>query len=370
MTTTSAALAPARPRAPRPAQSPAKASPAVTVTVADQSDASRRDAFVRRSAGATAFHLSHWHDAISASFGHRIFDLVAERDGQIVGLLPLCEIRSPLTGRALISCAFAVEGGPIADDPDVREALCAHAEELMHERRCTRLETRCPPPERDGWHAVSGLHYGFARDLEPDPEANLARVRRKQRAMVRKAIKLGLEARIERDPSVFHQLYAQSYLRLGTPVPAKRYIQALLDSFADEADILTVYNEGSPVASVLSLYFNGICLPYYSGASAQARDVAGNDFMYYALMRHAVSERGCHRFDFGRSKAGSGPFDFKRHWGFEPKPLTYAVYAPDGVPPAPANPANGRFAQAVRLWQRLPLPVSKALGRYLFPHFG
>ena len=39
-------------------------------------------------------------------------------------------------------------------------------------------------------------------------------------------------------------------------------------------------------------------------------------------MRRAC-ERGVRVFDYGRSKRGTGSFDFKKNWGFEPAPLAY-----------------------------------------------
>ena len=46
--------------------------------------------------------------------------------------------------------------------------------------------------------------------------------------------------------------------------------------------------------------------------------------MYWELMRRAC-ERGLKVFDFGRSKRGTGSFDFKKNWGFEATPLVYEL---------------------------------------------
>ena len=81
--------------------------------------------------------------------------------------------------------------------------------------------------------------------------------------------------------------------------------------------MLTVLdNTGAPVSSVLSFYFRDEVLPYYAGDHERARALAANDFKYWDLMRRAV-ERGVRVFDYGRSKRGTGSFDFKKNWGFE-----------------------------------------------------
>ena len=61
---------------------------------------------------------------------------------------------------------------------------------------------------------------------------------------------------------------------------------------------------------------NGTVYPYWGGGTHAARALRANDRMYFALMAHARAQ-GCTRFDFGRSKAGTGAAAFKKNWGFQ-----------------------------------------------------
>jgi hypothetical protein len=70
---------------------------------------------------------------------------------------------------------------------------------------------------------------------------------------------------------------------------------------------------------VLTFYFRDEVLPYYAGDDLAARELAANDFKYWELMRRACA-RGYKIFDYGRSKVGTGPYSFKKNWGFEPLP--------------------------------------------------
>jgi len=87
--------------------------------------------------------------------------------------------------------------------------------------------------------------------------------------------------------------------------------------------------------------------------------------MYFALMRHAAA-RGCTRFDFGRSKAGTGAFAYKKNWGFEPRPLVYAAKGEARE----TNPLSPKYRLQVALWKKLPLwaairlgpPIARGLG--------
>ena len=115
---------------------------------------------------------------------------------------------------------------------------------------------------------------------------------------------------------------------------------------------------------MISFYFRDEVLPYYGGGSKAARDVAANDFMYWEVLRRAV-EAGYRRFDFGRSKIGTGAFNFKRHWCFEPEPLFYEhrLFGREAIPQR--NPLNPKYAPAIALWKQLPLPVANRIGPIL-----
>ena len=120
---------------------------------------------------------------------------------------------------------------------------------------------------------------------------------------------------------------------------------------------------------MLSFYFRDEVLPYYAGDDEAARDLAANDFKYWELMRRACA-RGCRLFDYGRSKQGTGPYAFKKNWGFEPKPLSYeyCLYKRDAVPQN--NPANKKYRLMIEAWRRLPLPVANWLGPHVVKSLG
>ena len=311
-------------------------------------------AFVRAQPAATPFHLPAWSRAIERGCGQRAHYLVAERDGAITGVLPLTEMRSPLFGNALVSAGFAVGGGVLGEGG---EALIAAARALG----LPSIELRGGAAPA-GWAVDDTTYLGFVRPLAADDEAELAAIPRKQRAEMRKALANELEVvtgGVER-AGEHYAVYAESVRNLGTPVFPRALFRAVLETM--DADVLTVRHQGRAVASVLSLYFNGIVYPYWGGGTAAARGLRANDRMYFALMSHARA-RGCTAFDFGRSKAGTGAAAFKKNWGFEGVPLAYAKWSEGAA--REVNPLNPKYALMVRTWQRLPLPLANLLGPWI-----
>ena len=125
--------------------------------------------------------------------------------------------------------------------------------------------------------------------------------------------------------------------------------------------MVTVLDDGQPIAAVMNFYFRDEVLPYYGGGTAQARQRAGNDFMYWEVMRRAA-DRGCRLFDFGRSKIGTGAYAFKHNWGFTPAPLHYRYRLAPGAAIPDHNPLNPKYRLFIAAWKRLPLPVANLLG--------
>lgn len=348
---------------------PAEAVMPLHVCAAAAGDDARVAAYVRAHPQGTPFHLPAWLDAVAKGTRNRAHLLVAERAGMIAGVLPLTEIRSLLFGNALASSGFAVGGGAIGDDAAACAALLDAGWRLAGERGVKSLELRGGHlPQDEGWQHKTGSYAGFVRPLAADDDAELKAIPRKQRAEVRKAFAAetagDLTVEIGRDDRAarrHYALYAESVRNLGTPVFPRRLFDAVRAAFGDDADILTVLAGGRPVASVLSLYHNGTVMPYWGGGTQEARTLRANELMYFALMRHARA-RGCAAFDFGRSKYETGPFAYKKNWGFEPQPLAYAVRTADGAEAREVNPLSPRYQAKIAAWKKLPLWLANRLG--------
>ena len=313
------------------------------------------------------FHRSAWGGIFRDVFRLKTHYLVAERDGAVTGILPLVRQNSILLGRGLISSPFCVEGGPLAADAASAQALDDAAKSLMAESGASYVEYRSRKASRPGWQNKSGLYATFHRPISTDIEADLTRIPRKQRAVVRKALAGALTVEIDRDPERFYPIYAASVHNLGTPVFGKNYFRSLCQRFGEACDIVVVLDQGEPVSAVLNFYHRDTVLPYYGGGLAAARKSGANDLMYWAVMRHAAA-KGCTVFDFGRSKAGSGAFAFKKNWGFEPDWLDYEYWLADGQSLPDNNSASPKYRFFVESWKKLPLPLANRIGPLLIRH--
>ncbi len=322
------------------------------------------DAFVRSTPGGSPFHLLAWKRAVETAFRHRAHYLMAVHGGGLEGVLPLFEVRGLLGGRGLVSVPYGVYGGVCATSAAAREALVGASRQLAGRVKADYVELR----HRSGQEAdlpTKSLYVTFSRPIESSEEANLNAIPRKQRRMTRQGLKHGLRPEFGlQHLDRFYDIYAHSVHSLGSPVFPRRLFHAIGQEFGKDCELLTIWKDSVPVSGVLTLLFEDQVLPYYGGARQEALAFAVNDFMYWELLCHAA-KAGYRTFDFGRSREGTGAYNFKRHWGFEPVALPYQYVLLDGSQMPNLSPSNPRMHFAVEAWKRMPLPLTKVVGPFL-----
>jgi FemAB-related protein (PEP-CTERM system-associated) len=319
------------------------------------------DAFVRSTPGGSPFHLTAWKKVVESAFGRQPHYLMAMRGGGIEGVLPLFLVRDLLGGRGLISVPYGVYGGICSTSTAAADALVAAATELAARVKADYVELRHRAGQALALPTKS-LYVTFSRTISSSEEENLNAIPRKQRRMTRQGAKHGLRVELGVEHlDGFWDVYAHSVHALGSPVFPRKLFRAIVQEFGKDCELMTVWRDEQLVSGVLSLFYEDQVLPYYGGALRDALQYSVNDFMYWELICH-VAKAGYRTFDFGRSREGTGAYNFKRHWGFEPIPLPYQFILSEGSRMPNLSPSNSKMRFAVRAWKKLPLSVTKIVG--------
>ncbi len=333
-------------------------------SLADPWQVDELERWIGKRSDSTPFHRPAWISAVARGTGQQAVMLVCRQGQSIRGVLPLNAIGSLLFGRALVSSGFAVDGGILAVDQKAAQTLAEACWQEAEALRCPTAELRGGMLPDKGWTLKSDVYLNFAKPLERDDDAQLAAVPKRHRAEIRKGLANDLTIEIGRDApflDTHYRLYAENVHRLGTPVFPKKLFAEVLAAFGNKADILIVKKDGIAHSSVISLYHHGACMPYWHGASEHARELRSNEVAYFRLMGHARA-MGCTIFDFGRSKVGTGPSLWKKTWGWEGVPLTYATRAAPEDEARDINPLSPQYQRKVELWKKLPLPIANLIG--------
>src|SRR5262249_16836888 len=316
------------------------------------------------------FHLIPWQRMIRDTFGHEPLHLVAsDSAGEVNGVLPLFLVRSCIFGRLLVSTPLAAYGGILAESEEVSRALFQRAHDLAKKLKVRFVELR---HFRNSFPRDSllrkDLYVTFRTELKEDPQLNMLAIPRKTRAEIREGIRNDLEFRVDGiGPSEFFDVYSRSVRELGTPVFPKRLFVNGLKQFGPNCKIFSVHWKGQLASVVWTLFYKDEVVPYFGGSIRQYNRLAVNNFMYWMLIKYGC-ENGYKIFDFGRSKKGTGSFDFKRRWGMTMIELSYQ-YALVGQQSMPdTSPLNPKFSMGIQIWRRLPLPVTQLIGPMVSKH--
>lgn len=321
------------------------------------------DSFVESAQDATSYHRFKWKDVIAKSFGHQCYYLAAIDDKEEwQGVLPLVHMRSRLFGNFLISVPFVNYGGLLFKDESAKGTLLEEAERLRRSLGATHVELRhvgrsLPEiPTRE--HKVT-----MVLDLAADVDSQWRAFNAKLRNQIRKAEKNELRCIVGHLELLdeFYLVFARNMRDLGTPVYAKGFFRNILEAFPDTTRIFAVYHETTMIAAGIGSWFRDTLeVPWASSISAY-NGLCPNNILYWHAIRFAIGN-GLRKFDFGRSTPHEGTYNFKKQWGALPVQL-YWQYLLDGRNSMPdLNPSNPKYQAAIRLWQRLPLPVTKVLG--------
>jgi FemAB-related protein (PEP-CTERM system-associated) len=335
----------------------------------NESDIPQWDDFVVRHPFGTPFHLIAWKRTLEQTFGYRAMYLLAVEEKQIQAVLPLFLVKNPIIGKALISTPFAVYGGILANSEADVLKLHSRAVTLAKELGVDYLELRNAHREQCATAPNVDRYVSFTQPLVPDESTLMESLPKKTRNMVRKSLKQKFEMRYRsKDLKNFESLYAKSMRRLGTPCFPSKYFSNLQRNFGDMIDVRECWLDGTPMAASMNFMFKDDMHIYYAAAEAQYNHLSPNTYMYFDHLRWAGAN-GLKTFDFGRCKRGTGVFEFKRHWNTAMRELPYEVVLIRRKELPNFSPVNPKFQLAIKVWQSVPLWLTRLVGPRLIRLF-
>lgn len=343
----------------------AHASGPVDVTRLSDEDAPAWDRFVNQHPQATSYHHSGWQHVLHKAFGHTSYHLVAKRGGQVVGALPLVQLKSRLFGNFLVSMPFLNYGGVLALDETVRTRLREHAVTVAKELACSHLELRETVPSAT-WPMKTDK-VSMWLPLPNNKEELWVQLGSKLRAQIKKGLSHGLQFQVGGVELLddFYRVFSTNMRDLGTPVYAKHFFEIVLTEAPGQPELVVGRDaRGRPVAGALVLRHGLRMEVPWASTLRQANGMNANMTLYWIMLSHAC-EAGCTTFDFGRSTVNASTHRFKKQWGAQAVPLYWHYWMADGTPIPQINPGNSKYKLAISTWKHLPMTVSNQIGPYI-----
>ena len=332
----------------------------------DCTDRTLWDAYVTNHPTASNYHRYAWREVIENSFGHTCHYLAAkEKAGDIVGVLPLVYMQSMLFGRFLVSLPFFNYGGLLCDNQEIGNVLLSEAAALRGTLGAAHVELRHTEPW-PGELPTKQAKVSMLLDLGCDSELLWKGFNAKLRNQVRKAEKSGCTTAVGSLELLadYYTVFVRNMRDLGTPVYGEKFFSEILRVFPEDSRIIAVYLEGKPVAAGLVVRFRDTIEIPWASSIRDYNTLCPNNLLYWTALQHAITI-DCSRFDFGRSTPGEGTYKFKEQWGAKPIQLNWQYLLPEGASLPALNNKNPKFEMAIRMWQKLPLPITTLLGPHI-----
>ena len=328
------------------------------------------DATIDRAPRASVFHGSAWMRVLSDTYAYRPCSIIAKVEGAAMGVLPLMEVDSWLTGRRGISLPFTDECPALSATEGAAETLFETACEEGRRRRWRYIELRGGQPPRSGAPAAT-TYYSHELRLDRAERELFERIDPSGRRAIRKAQQGALTIEITRSIEGVNEFYALSRLtrrRLGVPPQPRAFFGNLQRLLLDRGHgfIVLARTEQRPVAAALFLHGNRSGLFKFGASDERYQHLRPNNLVMWEGIK-ALSALGCETLDLGRtSLSNEGLRRFKLSWGTEERMLNYFRYdcLADRWLTAPDR-SSGRHSA---IFQRLPLPISELIGALLYRH--
>ena len=336
----------------------------VTIRLLAEEDRRHWDEYVVNSATSSGYHLSGWKDVIEDSFGHRTYYLFAEdSESRIKGVLPLVHMKSLLFGNFVVSLPYFNYGGVCADDDEISKSLLKAAVDIATDINADHIELRHTRPASNGLPAKTHK-VSMRLTLPADPEELWLSFPSKLRSQIRRPAREEMYSRLggEEELESFFDVFSTNMRDLGTPVYSRKFFSNILRKFPDKTRISTIYSKGGePVASGFLFGFKETLeIPWASSLRCFSQ-YSPNMLLYWNVLKYAC-ENNYRVFDFGRSTAGEGTYRFKEQWGAKPVQLYWNFWMKNVGPLPELNPKNPKYQTAIKIWQKLPIGLTRLIG--------
>ncbi len=325
------------------------------------------------------YYDARWLKLLTTFYGYQIIPLTTtDEDGQVTGFLPLCFIKSPLTGRRLVSLPFSDYCPLLAVDEKSATQLVEQALHIAQEKHVKYLELRSGANEvleKRADFSANDLYVNWVLPLSASAEEAWSALRKPVQHQIKKSQKAGVQVRTAQsreDMDIYYRLHLNTRTKKhGMPAQARDYFLALWDTFAESGTmrLLLAESEGTPIAGII-LFAAGSTLHYAYGASDEKYlKLAPNNLLFWEAITWG-SKNDYKALDLGRTACNnSGLMEFKRRWGAIQEPMPYYYY-PQAAGLASTSESSWKYRMLTNNWRKLPLSVAGPLGGYVYKHLG
>ncbi len=329
------------------------------------------DALLATSDRATFFQTAAWARVLAGSYGYRPLYFTRIEAGKLIGLIPVMEVDSWLTGKRGVSLPFTDLCHPVVRDPEVFKELLAAVTAHGRKAGWKSLEIRGGQDFLGGEPAAARMLF-HTLALTP-AEAEVSRTfRGSTRRNIRKAEKEGVAVRLEHSRAAmeaFYRLHCGTRKRHGLPPQPWAFFDNIFKYVvaAGKGFVIVAEHLGRKIAAAVFFRFRGGAIFKFGASDRNHLGHRPNNLILWEAIRWACGS-GMRYFSFGRTEPENrGLLQFKQGWGAAEEEVSY--YNCD-VPTGRFFPLKALPPTPSRLFRALPIPALRVAGSLLYRHVG
>jgi Acetyltransferase (GNAT) domain len=343
----------------------------IPITIVDPRSFPGWDALIEEAPQAFIFHSSAWARVLSESYGYRPIYFAAVDSGRLVGLIPVMEIDSFLTGKRGVALPFTDLCEPVAPDRPTFERL---------------LEEVVSHGKKAGWKAVefrggerflsdqpfTAGHRIHTLALVPDEAIVEKAFKPNTRRNIRKAGDEGITVALERSAkavAVYYRLHCGTRRHHGLPPQPWSFFGKIHEHVIAPCHgfVALAHYQGRAIAGAVYFHSRGHGV-YKFGASDRAHlALRPNNLVMWEAIRWCC-RNGIRTFSFGRTEPGNeGLLQFKRGWGAVEQKLNYYRY---DLKAGAFNVGASGPRTSYAVFKLMPAPLLRLAGALMYRHVG
>ena len=330
------------------------------------------DKLLLASNGHSFFHTSFWARVLHESYNYRPCYLTGINEGKLDLLVPVMEVKSLLTGSRGVSLPFTDYCDPIVGDTSDWQNGLEQLKEYGKKARWKYLELR-------GGEALMGqvptwsFCYRHLLRLSTDIDALYTGLKSSTKRNIKKASREGVV--ITRGNTLdavkrFYQLHCQTRKKHGLPPQPFLFFQRIFDHVVSTGlgQVVLATHQGRTIAGAFYLHFGNEAIYKFGASDANYLHLRPNELLMWETIQW-YCRNGYTRFCFGRTeRENEGLRQFKNGWGTEEKVVRYYRYDIN-TKEFRSEKANGS-ALSTKIFQMMPIVLSKKVGKALYRHVG
>ncbi|MBW3003617.1 GNAT family N-acetyltransferase [Candidatus Woesearchaeota archaeon] len=262
-----------------------------------------------------------------------------------------------------VSCAFNDYGGPCGEEnPIIHEIL-----ENIKNGKYRYIEIRQGIERFDqSFEKYQKKQYKrFVLKLG-DKEAVWKGIQKSKRKAIKKSQMGGIVVKEvpENEINSLYKIYLKNMKEFGELPYPKKYFSNFYKFFIKNGlgKIFGAYYKNKLISILIGYCCSNRVHIIIAVSEKKFLHLRPNDAVHWGFIEWA-NDRGYAYFDFGHTREDSGQMEYKRKWGGELKDLRRYYISQHEIPDV--DPTNPNYQKYIKLWQKLPIFISKLIGPWL-----